>query len=69
MSEFSTIQALFISASALGNVGLNNVQADKWLELSDASKLVITGLMWVGRLEVLPVLILIASLFTRRRGG
>ncbi|MFZ2455389.1 MAG: TrkH family potassium uptake protein [Candidatus Altiarchaeia archaeon] len=69
MSEFSTIQALFISASALGNVGLNNVPADKWLELSDASKLVITGLMWVGRLEVLPVLILIASLFTRRRGG
>jgi trk system potassium uptake protein len=69
MSEFSTIQALFISASALGNVGLNNVPADKWFAVSDASKLVITGLMWVGRLEVLPVLILIASLFTRRRGG
>jgi trk system potassium uptake protein TrkH len=68
MSEFSTIQALFISASALGNSGLNNVPADKWLELSDASKLVITGLMWIGRLEVLPVLILLASLFTRRRG-
>jgi len=69
MSEFPTIQALFISASALGNVGLNNVPADKWLALSDQSKLVITGLMWIGRLEVLPVLILLASLFTRRRGG
>lgn len=69
MSEFSTMQALFISASALGNVGLNNVPADKWLEVSDASKLVITGLMWIGRLEVLPVLILLASLFTYRRGG
>jgi trk system potassium uptake protein TrkH len=69
MSEFSTIQALFISASALGNAGLNNVPADKWFAVSDASKLVIIGLMWVGRLEVLPVLILIASLFTHRRGG
>jgi trk system potassium uptake protein len=69
MSEFSTIQALFISASALGNVGLNNVPADNWLALSDPSKLVVIGLMWIGRLEVLPVLILIASLFTRRRGG
>jgi trk system potassium uptake protein TrkH len=69
MSEFPTIQALFISASALGNVGLNNVPADNWLTVSDPSKLVIIGLMWIGRLEVLPVLILIASLFTRRRGG
>ena len=67
MTEFTTIQAIFISASALGNVGLNNVPADKWFAISDSSKIVITGLMWIGRLEVLPVLILIASLFTRRR--
>jgi trk system potassium uptake protein TrkH len=69
LTEFSTIQALFISASALVNVGLNNLPSDKWFAISDASKLVITGLMWVGRLEVLPVLILLASLFTKRRGA
>ncbi len=69
LTEFSAIQALFISASALGNAGLNNVPKEQWFAISDASKLVITGLMWVGRLEVLPVLILIASLFTKRRGA
>jgi trk system potassium uptake protein TrkH len=68
MTEFSTIQALFISASALGNAGLNNIPADTWFAISDPSKIVVIVLMWTGRLEVIPVLILLASLFTRRRG-
>jgi trk system potassium uptake protein TrkH len=67
LTEFSTIQSLFISASALGNVGLMNVPADEWFILSDSSKLVIICLMWIGRLEVLPVLILIGSLIRFRR--
>jgi len=68
LTELPMMQALFISVSALGNAGLINVPSSQWFSLSGQSKLVITALMWIGRLEVLPVLILLGSIFTKKRG-
>ena len=66
-SEFTTMQALFLSASALGNAGLSNVESVKWFGMSDASKIIMTLLMWVGRLEVLPVLVFLSSLYVKKK--
>jgi len=65
--EFTTNQALFLSASALGNNGLSNVDSVKWFGMSDASKIILTFLMWVGRLEILPVLVFLSSLYVKKR--
>ena len=58
--RFTPLQLLFEAASALGNTGLSMGVADP--DLSTPAKLVLAALMWVGRLEVLAVLLLIAGL-------
>jgi trk system potassium uptake protein TrkH len=60
----SAIEAMSAVAATLGNVGPGFGMVGpmgSYLEFTDATKLVMVGLMWVGRLEVLPVLVL----FTR----
>ncbi|MFC7046529.1 TrkH family potassium uptake protein [Halobacteriaceae archaeon GCM10025711] len=60
--------AMSAVAATLGNVGpgfgvvgpMNN-----YLAFSDASKLVMVGLMWLGRLEILPVLVLLTDAYWR----
>jgi trk system potassium uptake protein TrkH len=60
----SAIEVMSAVAATLGNVGPGFGMVGpmgSYLVFTDASKLVMVGLMWVGRLEVLPVLVL----FTR----
>jgi len=56
--EVRLADALLEAASAQGNVGLSAGITGAHLSLS--AKGVLMGLMWVGRLEILPVLILLA---------
>ncbi|MGH3066934.1 MAG: TrkH family potassium uptake protein [Gaiellaceae bacterium] len=59
-----TLDALATSATALGNVGPAFGPAGpmgSFAELGDVSKLTMIGLMWAGRLEIVPVVVL----FTR----
>jgi trk system potassium uptake protein TrkH len=58
-------QALLEAASALGNVGLSDGLTNP--DLPAAAKLTLMVIMWMGRLEIIPVLVLLASL--GRRGG
>ena len=67
MSEYTTTQALFLSASSIGNVGLINVSPEHWFNMSTTSKIILSFLMWVGRLEVLPVLVFLNSLYLKKR--
>ncbi|MGH3138088.1 MAG: TrkH family potassium uptake protein, partial [Gaiellaceae bacterium] len=56
-----TLDSLATSATALGNVGPAFGPAGpmgSFAELGDASKLTMIGLMWVGRLEIVPVVVL-----------
>ena len=60
----SAIEVMSAVAATLGNVGPGFGMVGpmgSYLAFTDASKLVMVALMWVGRLEVLPVLVL----FTR----
>ncbi len=64
--NLNTLEALSAVAATLGNVGpgfqlvgpMNN-----YLPFSDASKLFMVLLMWIGRLEILPVLVLLTPAY------
>jgi len=59
--EFSLADVVFEVASAQGNVGLSVGITQPTMSL--ASKLTLCFNMWVGRLEIIPILMLIRSLF------
>jgi trk system potassium uptake protein TrkH len=63
---FPTIDALFESASALGTVGLSTGITSP--DLTAWLKLVLIFDMWAGRLEILPVLIVLYPGTWKRRG-
>jgi trk system potassium uptake protein TrkH len=59
-SEYILSDIILEAASALGNVGLSTGITDP--NLHWAGKLTLILLMWVGRLEIVPVLLLFVSL-------
>ncbi|WP_458205737.1 TrkH family potassium uptake protein [Haladaptatus sp. NG-SE-30] len=66
--NLNSVEALSAVAATLGNVGpgfqivgpMNN-----YLPFSDTSKLLMVVLMWIGRLEILPVLVLLTPAYWR----
>ncbi|GAD51512.1 potassium uptake protein TrkH [Halarchaeum acidiphilum MH1-52-1] len=64
----TTLEAVSVTASTLGNVGPGFTHfgpMDSYLLLPDATKVFMAGLMWIGRLEVLPVLVLLTRSYWR----
>ena len=64
----SSLEALSASAATLGNVGPGFGivgPMNSYLPFPPTSKLFMVGLMWIGRLEILPVLVLLTSAFWR----
>jgi trk system potassium uptake protein TrkH len=62
------IDALAISASAIGNVGPSlgpTGPMGSYAELGDLSKVTMIVLMWVGRLEIVPVVVLLTRHYWR----
>lgn len=59
---FTGVQSMFNSVSAISNVGLNTPSGSLWFDMPPISKIILTLLMWIGRLEIFPVLILLGSL-------
>ncbi len=63
-----TLDALATSATALGNVGPSfgvNGPMESFAPLGDVSKVTMIGLMWVGRLEIVPVVVLVTRHYWR----
>lgn len=63
-----TLDALAVAATTLGNVGPAFGVAGpmgSFAELGDVSKLTLIGLMWVGRLEIVPVVVLLTRHYWR----
>jgi len=63
-----TIDALATAATALGNVGPGfgvTGPMGSFAPLGDVSKLTLIGLMWVGRLEIVPVVVLLTRHYWR----
>jgi trk system potassium uptake protein TrkH len=62
--ELSVLESLSASLATLGNIGPGFGSLGpfgSYLEFSNASKLVMIGLMWIGRLEIVPVLALLVG--------
>ena len=57
--QYAFEQVLFDTASALSNVGLDSGLTGP--DLPNGAKLLLTALMWVGRLEIMAVVILLLS--------
>jgi len=66
INNFSMVDSLFEVASAAGNVGLSIGITSVKLGITSKTVLIIT--MWAGRLEVIPILVLIRRLIYRREG-
>ena len=67
--EVTEIEALGAAASTFFNVGPAFGQAgpfDSYHSFPQASKVLMTGLMWVGRIEIIPVLVILRLSFWRR---
>ena len=66
--ELSTIDAVSVSASMLSNVGPAfgvGGPLGSFAPFSDFSKLVMVGLMWLGRLEIVPIVVLVSRHYWR----
>src|SRR5690606_27354707 len=66
--QLGLTEAIAASAGTLGNVGPGLGFAGpmgSYEPFSDASKLIMALLMWIGRLEVLPVLVLLTRGYWR----
>ena len=66
--EIGALDALAISASAVGNVGPSfgiTGPMGSYEPLGDVSKLTMVVLMWVGRLEIIPVAVLLTRNYWR----
>ena len=64
----SIIEAMSVAAATLGNIGPGFGiigPMDSYLPFSRASKLFMVGLMWVGRLEIFPVLVILTRSYWR----
>jgi trk system potassium uptake protein TrkH len=67
--EVSTFDAIAASASALGNAGPGLGLAGpmgSFAPYGDPSKAILTALMWLGRLEIIPVAVLLTRSYWRR---
>jgi trk system potassium uptake protein TrkH len=66
--ELSTIDAVSVSASMLSNVGPAfgiGGPLGSFEPFSDFSTLVMIGLMWLGRLEIIPIVVLLSRHYWR----
>jgi trk system potassium uptake protein TrkH len=64
----SPLDSLAIAATALGNVGPGfgvTGPFGSFAPLGDASKVTVIGLMWIGRLEIIPVVVLLTRHYWR----
>jgi trk system potassium uptake protein TrkH len=66
--EVGVLDVIFASASILGNTGVGlgaAGPAGSFESFGDSSTLTMTVIMWVGRLEILPVLVLLRRSYWR----
>jgi trk system potassium uptake protein TrkH len=67
-AQLGTLDALGTSATALGNIGPGfgvTGPMGSFADLGDVSKITLIGLMWAGRLEIIPVVVLLTRHYWR----
>lgn len=64
---YTGYESMELSLSAMGNVGIVFVTGADWYQMHDVGKIILALLMWIGRLEVFPILLLFMPIRVRRR--
>ncbi|MFH1835771.1 MAG: TrkH family potassium uptake protein [Methanobacteriota archaeon] len=64
---YDGLDSMSVSLSAMGNVGIVYITGDSWFDMPAVGKLVLAGLMWIGRLEIFPILLVLRSVMNVRR--
>lgn len=64
---YDGFDSMSVSLSAMGNVGIVYITGSPWYDMPAVGKLTITFLMWIGRLEIFPILLIIEPFLRRRR--
>jgi trk system potassium uptake protein TrkH len=59
LAGFETVASVFTVASAQGNVGLSMIAGDAWYLMNPVLKILLSIHMLIGRMEIIPVLVLI----------
>ncbi|MFQ6105590.1 MAG: TrkH family potassium uptake protein [Candidatus Hydrothermarchaeaceae archaeon] len=59
---YTPLSAISMIFSAMGNVGPVLLSTQDWFSLVNETKIILIGVMWIGRLEIFPALALISSL-------
>jgi trk system potassium uptake protein TrkH len=63
---YTGYESISTSLSAMGNVGIVYIQGARWFHMPAIGKVTIAVLMWIGRLEIFPILMLLSPIYRRR---
>jgi len=64
---YNVLDSFSTSLSAMGNVGIVYIQGDGWYHMHPVGKIIIALLMWIGRLEIFPILMLLAPIYQKNK--
>jgi len=67
IGDYTGYESMELSLSAMGNVGIVYTTGARWYLMPAVGKITIALLMWIGRLEIFPILIILKPLFDRRK--
>lgn len=67
LAGYGLIDSIFVVASAQGNVGLTTISGIQWFQMNPVLKILLSLHMIVGRMEIIPFLVMLKSLGLGRR--
>jgi Trk-type K+ transport system membrane component len=67
LAGLTLTQSAFMSASAISNVGIINMPSADWFAINELAKITLIILMWAGRIEIFPAMILVASFIAGKK--
>ncbi len=66
--DYEPLESIGVCVSAVSNVGPTFFTEDAWFNIGAIEKITLIILIYAGRLEIFPILVLITAIFQRRRG-
>jgi len=64
---YDALTSLSLTLSAMGNVGIVYVTGNAWFHMAVIGKITLALLMWIGRLEIFPILMLLTPIYLGER--
>ncbi|MCX6695491.1 MAG: TrkH family potassium uptake protein [Candidatus Altiarchaeota archaeon] len=62
---YTSLQSIFTIMSSIGNDGLGVISGTIWYSMPWQGKMIITFFMWIGRIEIYPLLLIVKNVIDR----